>query len=220
MTTPIGQGVIYTLLYSFQTLISGVLAIVAAIITAYVVWRSANAPIRATEASEKNLRIRRARFTLSVLSWELRTIVSRARQVRGTIDVTTAANAQVNDDTKQKCYLPRPQMLEDWESMSSLSVGRFESIRQFFQIVDEHNFDIRRAAGAFGEENFRRSLRSRLDLIHKQAANLQASINDELQIVRQEERVHGGSPIRPSRILRLLAKALPRSGKGGPAGDQ
>ena len=62
---------IWDCLREFQTLIAGVLAIVAAAITAWVIWKSANRPVEAQEKRDRAKEDRRLRHGCLKLSHDL-----------------------------------------------------------------------------------------------------------------------------------------------------
>ncbi len=160
----------------FQALIAGILAIAAAGIAALAVLRAARLPIEAEAKRAEELRNRQLAFTQAALSSEWQTLLRRTRLVDDTITVTVAANAAITDSTRAKCYLTRPRIIYDWTFMSLLPGPLFSRITQLYALVDDHNFDIDRAGGAFGDQNFQRSLHTRLETIRSQTMALRSDI--------------------------------------------
>jgi len=103
---------------------------------------------------------------------DLRQLRARAQQAEGTIRVTIAANANVNDDTRDKTILRIHPIADNWEFMSLLSSEIFNAFSEFRRVVDDHNFDMMRAGGAFGADNFRQSILQRIQLIQAQSAQV------------------------------------------------
>jgi hypothetical protein len=62
-----------------------------------------------------------------------------------------------------------------------LTIGLFRQISEFYRLVDDHNFDMDRAGGAFGDQNFRQSIRNRLQSIRGLATTLAAQTDDGLR---------------------------------------
>jgi hypothetical protein len=149
----------------FQTLIAGVLAIVAAGLAARAVLRAAKVSIEAEAARAEELRQRQLSFTRATLNSEWQALVVRTRQVEATIIVTVAAEAIVTEATRARCYLKRPGIVDDWSFMSLLPAQLFARIVQLYALVDAHNLDIDRAGGSFGSDNFQQSLKERLATI-------------------------------------------------------
>ena len=154
---------IWACVHEFQTLIAGTLAVAAAGVTGYVIWRSANLPVAEQARRDKEMAAHRQRHECLVLSSQIRALRRRAGQAAGTIRVHIGANANVTDATKEKIYLVEPAIIADWEVMSMLPSEVVERCLDLTQKLDDHNYDIARAGGAFGDDNFRQSLLRRLD---------------------------------------------------------
>lgn len=163
---------IWACVHEFQTLIAGILVVAAAGVTGYLIWRSANLPVAEQARRDKEMAAQRQRHECLVLSSQLRTLRRRAGQVAGTIRVHTGANANVTDATKEKIYLTGPAVIANWEVMSMLPSDVVERCLDLTQELDDHNYDIARAGGAFGADNFRQSLLKRLDNIMVSALKL------------------------------------------------
>jgi hypothetical protein len=159
-------------LHEFQTLIAGCLAVVAAAATAYVIWRAAHLPVLAQAGRDEEMTKRRVRYECLVLSSQLQILRRRASQAAATIRVYIAANKDVSDEAKERIYLSLPKIIEDWEVMSLLPVANLESVLDLSQTLNEHNFDIARTGGAFGDDNFRKNLLQRLDYIMTRTSKL------------------------------------------------
>ena len=158
--------------HEFQTLIAGTLAVGAAAVTGYVIWRSANLPIAAQARRDQEAAANRQRHENLMLSSQLRTLQRRSRQAASTIRVHIASNASVTDATKDKMYLAVPAVIANWEVMSMLPPDVVAQCLDLTQKLEDHNFDIARAGGAFGDDNFRQSLQNRLGDIQISVGNL------------------------------------------------
>lgn len=156
----------------FQTLIAGFMAVIAAAGTAYAVWRSANLPIAEQARRGKEMAAQRQRHECLVLSSQLQVLQRRAGQAAGTIRVYKAANKDVSDAAKEKMYLTVPPIIADWEVMSMLQFDVVRRCLDLTQKLESHNFDIARAGGAFGDDNFGRHLQRQLDEIIASASTL------------------------------------------------
>lgn len=165
----------YHCVYDFQTLISGSLAIIAAVVTAAVIWRSAKLPFIEQERREKELLRRQILFASSVLSEQLLIIATRARQAEGTITVVVASNTDVNDDTRRRTILEIHPIVDDRETMSVLPTELLQRLSKLRHQIADHNFDMMRAGGAFGADNFRTSILARIRQIEHDARELSGS---------------------------------------------
>ena len=63
--------------------------------------------------------------------------------------------------------------------MSTLPTVVLEDCLALSQKVNDHNFDIARAGGAFGADNFRESLRKRIQEIQKNVGTLAGAVRFE-----------------------------------------
>lgn len=158
--------------HEFQTLIAGTLAVGAAAVTGYVIWRSANLPVAEQARRDKETTANRQRHECLVLASQLRALRRRSRQAASTIRVYIAANKDVSDATKEKIYLVVPAVIANWEVMSMLPPDVVAQCLDLAQKLEDHNFDIAGAGGAFGADNFRRSLLSRLSDIQVSVGKL------------------------------------------------
>jgi hypothetical protein len=159
-------------LWQFQTLIAGILAIFAAIITASVIYVAARLPVKSEQARAKKAEDRRLRLRSIELSEEFKILGMRAMQGKGTVTVHKASNASVLDETRRKMMLHIPQPTRDWEFMTLIPEAVARECVRLNGLIKEHNFDMERAGGAFGDDNFGRSITNRLDAINKIAVEL------------------------------------------------
>jgi hypothetical protein len=152
-------------LYDFQTLLSGVIAIIGAVVTAIVIWKAARLPTQKQieDAQEQNRK--RRRYVCSVLETELKRLSNRARQAVATITVVKAANAQINEETKRKVWLATPSVVDDRECMSVLTAALLDQPMRLGNDVADHNFDVDRAGGVFEDDNFGNQMKNRLGRI-------------------------------------------------------
>lgn len=159
-------------MYDYQTAITGALASIAAALSIIIVWRSANLPIavqRAQQAEVNERKITYARFTLSE---DLKLLSLRAKQAESTIKAFIASDKEVTENAKQKTKLLIPPILSDWEFMSLFSSEIIKELMTLRYEVENHNFDMQRASGAFGDDNFRLSILKRADSIRSQSGRL------------------------------------------------
>ena len=159
------SGNIPNCIYSFQTLITGILAIAAAIITAIAIVYSSNKNIK--NEKEKRNEERAIRFKvgkLTIMS-ELNFIQYQVRQNLATIRVVVGANANVNDDVRKKVRMKIPSAFTDWELLGLFPGTVISRIVDIVDRLEKHNRDIRAAGGAFGSDNFREQINNRLNEI-------------------------------------------------------
>lgn len=162
--------------YDYQSLISGILALIAAIWSIYYLWKTANLPIRAQREHEKELDRRRLKFLCLTLAEELQLLATRARQAEGTIKVFAASNGTITEETRAKTKLMVPAILDEWEFMSLVSSDTFNELMTYRHELVNHNFDVQRAAGAFGADSFREIMQDRLKSIQMHSVDLSAKI--------------------------------------------
>jgi hypothetical protein len=154
-------------LYDFQTLTSGALAILAAIISGLIIWKTAFFPIQHKEKEEAQLVKRKRHYVALVLSRNFQLLATRAKQGIGTVIVTKAANADVTDKVKERMRLNFDPIINDWELMSLFPLEILTSIVDLRRKVEDHEFDIDRTGGAFGDDNFGEQLKRRLNSIEQ-----------------------------------------------------
>ncbi|MFH1157965.1 MAG: hypothetical protein V1721_03660 [Pseudomonadota bacterium] len=159
-------------IFDFQNLLSGFLAIAAAVITALVIWKSANLPLEKQRKEKLETEKRQRQFISFLLAHEFRLLASRALQAKGTIKVTIAANANVTDQTREKTILSLHPAIQEWEFMSLLPQDLFQEIMVLSRKVEDHNFDMKRAGGSFGDDNFQRIVQQHAQEIHDLAFKL------------------------------------------------
>ncbi len=152
-------------LYNFQTIISGVLAIIVAFFTAIIIWWTAYLPIQHKKDADLEQRERKQHYVALVLSKNFQLLATRAKQVQGTVIVTKAANATITEDVRARTKLHFDPIINDWELMSLFPPEILTRIVGLRKHVDDHNFDMERAGGAFGDDNFGQQIKSRLDSI-------------------------------------------------------
>lgn len=188
-----------TCLFNFQTFISGVLAILAAIGTTIIVWRAAKLPLKRQAQLARERGEKRRLYVGSVLSSDLMNLTNRATHAASTIKVVAAANSTINESTKAKARLELHPIIEDWESMSLLPTNTLQNLLRLKQEVSDHNFDVDRAGGAFGADNFRQSMLSRLSSIQGRA---QVLAGQAMLLARPTQ-------LPASRIRRLVTRLKP-----------
>jgi hypothetical protein len=162
--------------FEFQTLLAGALAILAAFLSARALWKTAKLPIERQEKYDKKMDDRRLQYLRSILSTDLRLLSTRAKQAESTVITYKASNASVNDDTRKKTILKFPIIIDNWEFMSLLPNEIFNEIMDLRRKVDDHNFDMLRAGGAFGDDNFGAQICKRAISIQNQSMELSNKI--------------------------------------------
>lgn len=171
--------------YDFQTLLSGILAIGAALITALIIWWTAYLPIQHQKNEIIRQKRRKQHYVALILSRNFRLLATRARQAQGTVKVTKAANKDITENVRKRTILVFDSIIDDWELMSLFPSSVLTKIVDLRNIVNEHNFDMERAGGAFGDDNFGNQIMNRLDSIASQCNVL----GSELCIFEKEEDV-------------------------------
>lgn len=161
----------------YQTLISGILAVGAAVGTAVAVWLSARLPIKHQRLEAQALQARKRYYVALVLSRNFRLLATRAAQAKSTVIAVKAANGTVTDDTKRRATLIFDAVIDNWELMSVFPVDILGDIADLQNRVADHNFDIERAGGAFGADNFAESIKDRCDAIRAMCASADAKLN-------------------------------------------
>lgn len=165
--------------YDFQNLLSGSIAIVAAAIGAWALFRSANAPVVAAKQLQNNLNRRRGSFGCSRMAVEFERVAGLAYQAKGTIRATIGARKDVSEAVRAKTTLPIPGMLDDWEFMSLLSPETLQLTHEVRLAIEGHNFDIARAGGSFGSDDFQKHVLERAEKVHRLATKLSSQFHGE-----------------------------------------
>ncbi|WP_311272113.1 MULTISPECIES: hypothetical protein [unclassified Rhizobium] len=158
-------------IFEFQTLISGLLAIGAALIGGSYVLRSSRLPVEAqklqTEAEER----RRMAYVARVLGADLIRVGELAKQAVGTIKVVVASRTDVNDDVRAKTIIDIHPIVDDIQAMSLLPASLARSVLDVRHSLQRHNFDMRRAGGSFGSDDFQRHVLDQANHISTIASN-------------------------------------------------
>jgi hypothetical protein len=165
----------------FQTLVAGVFAVIAAWIGARALYNSARQTTNRQIAQERERSERRKQFGCLAMTSELQELARRTVQAKGTIVAVIGANTEVTDAIRERTYLTMPSVAQDWEVMSLLPTGAVERCFALNRKVNDHNFDISQAGGAFGAHDFRESLKSRADAI-KNGADALAMLLGETEL--------------------------------------
>ncbi len=143
-----------------------------AFLSAVLVWRAARLPVQQSEAERQDELKRRLRYVALVLLFDLRLLAKRARSAEGTIVATIAANKDVNDRIVELTTLEIDPISDQWEFMSLLPSAEFSRYAELRRDVADHNFDMQRAGGAFGADQFRSSIKERVKRIQNSASTL------------------------------------------------
>jgi hypothetical protein len=157
-----------TCLYAYQTILAGVLAIIAAGIGAWAVIRSGAAPIAEAAKSQALEETWRRKFFGSVLAQDLSALRSRCRQAEGVIRVLHGGNHPVDDRSRSQMHLRLHPLIEDWEFMSLLPDSLLKRLIELDRAIADHNYDIDRA-GTFTVDAWRESIVTRLERISGEA---------------------------------------------------
>jgi hypothetical protein len=171
MADPVCTGAL-DCLFQFQTLAAGIIGTAAALITAYAIYSAARMPVKAEQERATQREARRLRLRSLELIGELTILTRRATQGKGTVIVHKASNVAVTDETRQRMMLLVPSATRDWEFMSLIPEEIARRCVELGMMIEDHNFDMERTGGAFGDDNFGRSVVSRLETIAKLAAAL------------------------------------------------
>lgn len=173
--------------YDFQTLISGVLAIIAAVAAALAVVYSARLPVQHARAAAAAEEARRRIHAGFVLASHLRLLRSRARHVAAIMRVTIAANAEITDANRGKLFLRMHPIIEDWEFMSALPTEFHKRLLILARMVEDHNYDMERAGGSFGDDNFRQHVQNHVVAVE----NMANTLIGEAELIRRGESPYG-----------------------------
>ncbi len=149
----------------YQTLISGSLAILAAVVTTSIIYRIAMLPIVAERENAKEEHIRMLTFTKLKLSVELLDIAKQTRQAASTIKVVAASNVMIDDETRARTSLPLGGIFTEWKFLSLFTEETLKRILKFHRRVEDYNRDIQKSGGAFGADSWREHLFRQLDAI-------------------------------------------------------
>lgn len=158
------------------------IALAAAAIGAWAVISTGRAPLDAERRHRAELD-RRVRYAGCLgLAADFLMISRLADQARSTIKVTIAAQKDVTDNTRAKTILPVPKLLEDSHFMALL---RDETARMAHETrlgIEAHNFDMRRAGGSFGDDNFQRHVQQKAEEVATAALQLSNRLKQEAYI--------------------------------------
>lgn len=163
--------------FDFQTLLSGILAIFAAGITAWIIWTTAFLPIRHKEKEDGETLKRKQHYVALILAKNFDLISMRAKLGVSTVITVKAANAQINDQTKERMKLKFDPIINDWELMSLFPLEILTSIVNLRRLIEDHHYDMERAGGAFGDDNFGDAIKRRLNSIEIQCLQVSKNLN-------------------------------------------
>ncbi|WP_282608969.1 hypothetical protein [Pelagibius sp. Alg239-R121] len=175
---PICAG-FWSCVFAFQTLIAGLLAVIAAAGTAYAVWRSAHIPAVQQERHERDQQRRRRRHGANILAGELSHVSERAHQAAATIKVIIAANKTLTEEMKDPLYLKPPATLSNWEVTSLFPDEYQRRCIDFTNLINRHNFHVARAGGVFGDTNSQKTVQRRVKSISDIAHRLRNDLDPQ-----------------------------------------
>jgi len=170
-------------LAAFQTLIAGVLAMLIAAITAYVIFHAARIPVQAENERRRKENYLRMRLRCLELSEEYNLLRRRAKQGQGTVKVYKAANKEVSERVLERMLLTAPLSTQDWLFMSLIPEELARKCIHFNGLLHDHNFDMERAGGAFGDDNYGKSISDRLKAIEEAATDLKMTFADHERVI-------------------------------------
>lgn len=156
-------------LYDFQPLLAGLLALAAAIAGGAFVVRSARLPVEAQKSAVARVENRKAIMISQVLSKEFARVSEMARQAASTMKVVIAARKEITDTIRAKVVIDLHALTQDIESMSLLPEDLIREALDLTRALDRHNFDMRRAGGSFGDDNFQRHVQDQALALAKTA---------------------------------------------------
>lgn len=112
---------------------------------------------------------RKALVVAQVLAKEFFRVNEMARQVAGTIKVVIAAEKEISEAIRARTLIDLHPIVDNWEMMSLLPEDLFRKTLEFKRALDRHNFDMRRAGGSYGDDNFRRHVQDQVKALALQA---------------------------------------------------
>lgn len=162
----------------FQTLTASIIATFAAIVSAMIVWAAAKLPLKHQEKLLNEKSEQKLKYTKKTLCHDYRKTSFVAKQAASTIKlISVTPSAKITDDTRDKVILKTPNLAEKWEYVSLLEEELFDAINALDKKIYEHNFDMMRARGNFGDDNFKKIVKKRADEIGVEAFELSNLFN-------------------------------------------
>jgi hypothetical protein len=158
-------------LHAFQALVSAVLAGTAALVSAYVIWKSARLTDTREREHEDSQQRRRLTFVANLLSIEVQTIASRTRAIQGTIRVVRAANKELTKRGAECCRLYLPGDVDDWEKIGLLPTRIQQELFGFRRLLNQHNGDMLEG-NTFGSDQAWEQANRHLSLIATEGTKL------------------------------------------------
>lgn len=169
------QNCLVNIIYDYQTLISGILAIFAALIGGWFVWKSSYQPLKEKRAQEeKNLKVLQ-RFLSLVLIENLSNLSTKAKFISSQVYVSNL-NQKGSEESKNKCFLTLETFETKWELLSTFPRDILEDIVKLQNSLVEHNYDLNRAGATFGSQDFANSIIDRLNNIEEKSKNLKVKL--------------------------------------------
>ncbi|CAM5766347.1 hypothetical protein LMIY3S_01792 [Labrys miyagiensis] len=157
-----GYTGVMAVLYDFQTLLSGIGAILAALLGGRALFHAARIPIENAEKQAAEV-LNRRRVAVSVmLASDFMRLSQLARQAEGTIVSNIAANVNVTDELRAKIRLTTPPLIDSWEDLSLFNTDLIREIYEEKRRVDQYNYDLDRAGGVFGDDRFKQYMQDQI----------------------------------------------------------
>jgi hypothetical protein len=126
--------------------------------------------------SGKKEKKRKETYLRSILSFEFKRIKFVAIHAASTIKTIVAANGIISDTTRERTIINIPPIIEDWKFMSLLSSTELEEVMNLIKEIHDHNFDMKRAGGSYGDDNFSKRVQTNADNIATKAVKLSNTI--------------------------------------------
>ncbi|WP_156092499.1 hypothetical protein [Rhodovibrio salinarum] len=162
----------------FQNLMTGILAIIGACITAFLIYKSTHISVRAERQKQEREEVQLVNLRCLELAEDLSLISKRAKNGCGTIRAAKAENAQIGDKIKARMKLSPPDSTKDWKFMSLIDQDLARAALKINSLIYDHNFDLDRSGGAFGDDNFGRQMSERLSDIQGKSRHLSQKIHE------------------------------------------
>lgn len=193
---------VFCVIYHYQSLISGILAVLAAIGGGLAVVHAAKIPIKAQAETNKRLEQRQTRYVARLLATECQRLCEFARQSEGTIATQIAANKEINDELRSRLMTDFHPIIHELEAMSLLRTDHLHSILTLHHDLQRHNFDMERTGGVFGTDAFRRQIYRRLSNIQALAHTTRSDLINYASKLQNEKK-----PLRLTQRLRSLIRS-------------
>lgn len=162
---------VYNFLYNFQTLISGILAILAAVLAGKYLLKSTTIPLQAQkEKDNTHLKNRQRLLALEIIE-SLKVISIRAEYAVGTVVANKSAN-KGSEESKERCKLTLEIQAPMSDILSTFPSNILAPFSKLKSLLINHNYDIDRTNPTFGSDDFAQSITARLNQIELNSKSL------------------------------------------------